>query len=274
MQFSKTISESVILFGVLLGIATTAQAAGPTASEVMTKNEDARKLSNVTAKVKLVTGGGDSTERTKEFTWWRKLGADSVRYNTLTRFHFPPEIKNQGILFLERADQTDIQMYLPTFKKIRRVESQQQSGSFMGSEFSYSDITTPHAVDHKYKMVKEAEDCKEAGKSLRCFVIESEPANDGVKERTGSAKSVHWIRHDNFMAVKSEHFNSAGELWKTLTFLDNTEVSSKDHKWLALNVRVENAKSKKFTTLAFSSIKVEDQLPDSTFTPQNLSREK
>ncbi|MEQ1875596.1 MAG: outer membrane lipoprotein-sorting protein [Bdellovibrionia bacterium] len=273
MQFSKTIYESVIVAGVLLGLAT-ARGDGLSAKDIMIKNEDARKLINVTAKVKLVTGGGGSTERTKEFTWWRKLGADTVHYNTLTRFHFPPEVKNQGILFLEKGDATDIQMYLPSFKKIRRVESQQQSGSFMGSEFSYSDIATPHAADYSHRMLKENEPCKEGEKATTCYLIESTPANDAVKERTGSVNNLHWVRRDNFMAVKSEHYGSSGELWKTIQFSANTEVSTKDHKWLAHQVRVENAKSKKFTTLAFSSVQVEEKVPDSTFTPQNLSREK
>ena len=272
MKMSRLLIETFVVLGIVTGFAT-AQGA-PSAQEVMTKNEEARKLSNVTAKVKLTTGGGQSQERVKEFTWWRKLTADGTNYNTLTRFHFPPEVKGQGILFLERKDKTDIQMYLPSFKKIRRVESQAQSGSFMGSEFSYSDITTPHVADYTQKMAKESEKCSEGAKTFDCFVIESTPANDSVRERTGTSKSMHWIRQDNFMAVKSDHYNAGGELWKTITFNDNTEVSAKDHKWLALNVRVENAKTKKFTTLAFSDVKVETQVPDSTFTPQNLSRER
>jgi hypothetical protein len=272
-QLSNITCDIVICLAVFLGVAT-ANGAALSAQDVMKKSEVARKLPSVIAKVKLTTGGGGSTERVKEFTWWRKLAGDSGRYNTLTRFHFPPEVKGQGILFLEHGDQTDIQMYLPSFKKIRRVESQQQSGSFMGSEFSYSDITTSNVADYQQKMVSEKEKCTEGTKTFDCYVIESVPATDAVRERTGASKNVYWIRHDNFMAVKSEYYKDGDELWKTIVFDNNTEVYPKDHKWLAMNLRVENAKSKKFTTLAFSDVKVEEKVPDSTFTPQNLSRER
>jgi hypothetical protein len=259
-----------ILF--LLTISFAARAA-TNPQEIMEKNEQARRLSEVIAKAKLSTGGGGSQDRVKEFTWWRKLTSDGVRYSTLTRFHFPPEVKGQGILFLERPDQTDVQLYLPTFKKIRRVESQQQSGSFMGSEFSYSDISTPHVSDYSYKMVKEDEACSDGTKALSCFVIEATPANDAVKDRTGSVRSVHWIRKDNFVGARTEHYNLENQLWKKITFSDVKEVLPKDHKWMAFNVKVDNARTQKFTTLGFSDVKVDQKVPDSTFTSQNLQRE-
>ncbi|HEX4923856.1 MAG TPA: outer membrane lipoprotein-sorting protein [Bdellovibrionales bacterium] len=245
-----------------------------TAQEVMTKNEQARQLESVIAKVKLTTGGAGAAEKVKEFTWWRKLSGDKVHYNTLTRFHAPAEVKNQGILFLETADKTDIQMYLPSFKKTRRVEAQQQSSSFMGSEFSYADITTPAVADYTHKMLKEAETCAEGPASFQCYVIESTPVSEAVRERTGTSKSVNWIRHDNFMPVKAEFHDLQGAHWKTITFADNKAVLPKESKWLAHNVRVENAKNKKFTTLAFSDVKATEKVPDSTFTVQNLSRER
>ncbi len=245
------------------------------AVEIMTKNEETRRVSDVTASAKLVTGGGGSTERVKKFTWWRKLISDGVHFDTLTRFHFPPEVKGEGILFLEHVgDQADVQMYLPNFKKIRRVESQQQSGSFMGSEFSYADIASPHVPDYKYKLLRE-ETCVEGDqKNLKCYVIESIPATDAVKERTGTARSVHWIRQDNFMGLKSECYNDKDELHKTMDISQNKEVDSVAHKWMALRVQMTNTNSKHYTVLEFEDVKVNQKISDNIFTPQNLARDR
>jgi outer membrane lipoprotein-sorting protein len=229
-----------VLMQLLMAISLVASAqAQLSGHEIMAKHEEARKLLTVQAKAKLITGGG-GTERVKDFTWWRKLSDNGVNYNTLTRFHFPPEVKGEGILFLEKsADKTDVQIYLPNFKKVRRVESQQQSGSFMGSEFSYSDIATPHVDDYKYKILEEEASCSEPSVTdQKCYVIEAIPATSAIKERTGTSKSVYWIRHDNYMAVKGEFYDTSGTLWKKMQATEIKEVDAGKKKWMAMNVRM------------------------------------
>jgi len=242
------------------------------AKDIMTKNEEARQINDVKSSAVLTTGGGGSPERVKSFTWWRKLTDDKIHFNTLTRFHAPAEIRGEGILFLERGDQNEVMMYLPNFKKIRRVESQQQSGSFMGSEFSYSDIATPHVDDYTYKLLKEEPCPGETG--IKCHVIESTPATEAIKERTGYSKSVHWIRSDNFMGVKGEHHDAEGNLWKKLEASEIKEVDPAKHKWMSHRIRIENAKNGRFTLMQFSGVKVNQGIPDSTFTQQNLARDR
>lgn len=246
-------------------------AAAPSAQEIMSKNEDARRVRSMESKAKLVTKGSGG-EKTKEFTWWRELTGDKVHFNTLTRFQSPAEVRNEAILFAEKAGDTDVQMYLPAFKKIRRVESQQQSGSFMGSEFSYSDIATPKANEYTYKLLRE-ETCPNEPAS-RCFVVESTPASEEIKESTGTSRSVKWIRADNFMDIKGEYFNEKGELWKRMEASKIKKVDPKENKWLAHNIKMENVKNGRSTILEFDSVKVNQDIPDSTFSTQNLSREK
>lgn len=243
------------------------------AKEIMQKNEEARRVRTMQASAKLTTAGGASGEKVKEFLWWRELTKDGVHFNTLTRFQSPAEVRGEGILFREgEGGETDVQIYLPNFKKIRRVESQQQSGAFMGSEFSYSDLSTPKAEEYSFKLVKE-EACPDDAK-VKCHVIESTPANETVKDSTGTSRSQKWIRQDNFMDVKGEYWNEAGELWKRMTASEIKEVDPKENKFLAHKIRMENVKNGKSTTLEFSHVRVNQDIPDSTFSVQNLSRDK
>ena len=273
--------SAVILSFVTLSslVAAVAGASAPSAKEIMLKNEDARKIDELTSSASLKTGGGGSPDRLKKFTWWRKLSADKVHYHTLTRFHEPAEVRGQGILFLEHEDgNNDVMLYLPTFKKIRRVESEQQSSSFMGSEFSYSDIAAPHVEDYQYSMVKESEVCPSTeAAQVKCFVIESKPANEKVKDRTGYSHGQQWVRHDNFMSVKGEFYDLEGKLWKKMDASKIEVVSQandqKNKKWMAHFVRMENIRNGRFTELEFKSVKTNIKIPEVTFSQQNLSKE-
>jgi outer membrane lipoprotein-sorting protein len=242
--------------------------------EIMTKNEEARRVSEFQTRAKLSTGKTqDSASKIKDFTLWRKVQKNGVHNSTLTRFHAPAEVRNEGILITENpTGKNDVLLYLPNFKKIRRVESQQQSGSFMGSVFSYSDIATPHVADYTYKMLRE-EKCPSTEASQQdCAVIEALPANEEVKERTGYSKSLIWVRLDNFMGVKAEYSNLQGEFYKRLEATQIKIVDSKNNKWLAHSVYLENLKTKEFTRLEFSDVKVNSGISDSIFTQQNLQK--
>ena len=236
----------------------------------MVKNEDIRKLKTIHSSATLTVGGGESTIRVKKFTWWRKLTLNNTHFNTLTRFHAPAEIKNEGILFLEHEnDQSDVLLYLPTYRKVRRVEREQQSSSFMGSEFSYADIATPHVEDFEFKLVKE-EKCP-LTPSVKCWAIENKPIRNQTAERTGYTKSIQWIRQDNFMVEEAEHYNLQNELWKKIKATEITEVDKTNHKWMSLNLRVDNIKNSKYTTMKFENVEVNGEINDATFTQQKLS---
>jgi hypothetical protein len=183
-----------------------ANAANPDPKGIMEKNELARKVKEIVAKAELKTYGGDKKDNAKEFTWQRKLQSDGVRYSTLTRFHSPPTIKGQGILILERpGSENEIMLYLPTYKKVRRVENQEQSGSFMGSIFSYSDMATPQLNDYKYKFVKE-EKCPVDGKAT-CFVVEQWAESESIKQRQGYSRWVNWINKETYMVDQREYYD-------------------------------------------------------------------
>ncbi len=244
------------------------------ARDMMVKNEDSRKISEFQAKAKLTIGNSTGgNPKIKDFTLWRKIQKDGVHNSTLTRFHTPAEVRDEGILILENASgKNDVLLYLPNFKKTRRVESQQQSGSLMGSVFSYSEIATPHADDYQYKTLG-SEKCVGDAK-LTCSKIEGIPSNEEIKERTKYSKIIMWVRPDNFMVEKVEYYQLDGKLWKVLNSTETKMVDTKNNKWLSHSLHIVNQLTQDFTTLQFSNVKVNSGIPDSTFTQQNLQKVK
>jgi hypothetical protein len=266
-------NEKILLLSLVL-ISIHAGAADLDAHEIMVKNESARHVSDFESRCVLTTGTkGTAGDKTKEFTLWRKLQKDGVHNSTLTRFNSPAEVREEGILILENeSGKNDVLLYLPNFKKIRRVETQQQSGSFMGSVFSYSDIATPHVADYQYKLLRQEKCPSVEAAAQTCAVIESTPSNEDIRDRTGYSKSLVWIRLDNNMAVQAQYFNMEGVQFKNMQASEIKIIDSKNQKWLAHQIYIENTKTNEFTRLVFSKVKANGGIADSIFTQQNLQK--
>jgi hypothetical protein len=234
---------------------------------IMKANESAQSLGHIQAQAVLETrAGAADTAAIKRFTWWRKLDADGVHYRLLTRFHSPAEIKGEGILFLQHPDSDpDVLLYLPAYKKIRRVESTAQSGSFMASEFSYSDILGHPVSDFTYRWLAE-EPCGGA----TCDVVESTPATEAVKSREGYARRKDWIRTDNHLLTAAEFFDEGGKALKKLVASEPLEADPAAHKWMVQRLEMKNLVTGKTTSIRFSEIRATAPIGDGQFTPRAL----
>ncbi len=255
------------LFALTLNGPALAQKA-PSADEIMQKSESARRIPQLKAEGLLATSG-DGAPSDKTFLFSRKLTSDGTRFRTLTRFKTPATVRDQAILFLERdSDSSDIFMYLPNFKKTRRVESHAQSGSFMGTAFSYSDIANPHAEDYTHKLLK-SEKCP--GGANNCFVVESTPRTAGVKERTGYSKSVQWIDSVSYLPVKGEFYDAKTQkLRKQMVSSDIQAVGAKKAHYLAHRSEITDLTNGRKSRLVFSKVNVDENLRDNLFTQAAL----
>jgi len=81
-------------------------------------------------------------ERTRDLKSYSKdFGADE--HKTLF-FKSPSDVKNTAFLTYDYDDASkddDQWLYLPALKKVKRIPSADKSSSFMGSDFSYFDMT-------------------------------------------------------------------------------------------------------------------------------------
>lgn len=267
-----------VLFGIAVAAVATIGArdvraeSGKSAREIMQKNADAGTFAQLLSSSTLTIGSAGGDARAKSFTLWRKVAADGVHHRTLTRFNAPAEIKGEGVLFDERTNgQNEVLLYLPRFKKVRRVEAQAQRSSFMGSSFSYTDMTTQAVDDYKHELSKN-EPCPGDTKSS-CFVVSSVPVNETVKANHGYAKKTTWVRASDFQTIQSELYDVDGTLWKRVVFSEIKEIDAAKHKALPHAIRVDDLKTKRFSTIHVSKADVASPISDGMFNEQGLSRE-
>jgi len=62
---------------------------------------------------------------------------------SLVTFNKPRDVKGTALLnFTHKTGNDDQWLFLPALKRVKRISSSNKSGSFMGSEFAYEDVTS------------------------------------------------------------------------------------------------------------------------------------
>jgi len=262
-------SSAVMAIAIASGVA---NAGGPNARDVMTKSAAVSSLEHVTLTSTLTIGGTDSESRSKSFTLFRKTASDGVHFRSLARFSAPAEIRGEAVLMDERGSgRNEVLLWLPRYKKTRRVETQAQRASFMGSSFSYADMTTQTVDDYKHDIAK-SEACPSDPKST-CFVVVSQPASEAVKANQGYAKKTTWVRSSDYQAIQTELHDETGALWKRIVYTDIREVDSAKKKAVPHAIRVDDLKAKKFSQIVVHKADTGTAVTDQLFTEQSLSRD-
>ncbi|MCG2748927.1 MAG: outer membrane lipoprotein-sorting protein [Desulfobulbaceae bacterium] len=167
----------------------------------------------------------------------RSYGLDrgKDRYN-LMFFLAPADVKETGFLtydYDEAGRDDDQWLYLPALKKTKRIASSDKSGSFMGSDFSYADLTKRRLDDYTYSFNKEQPEATVYGQ--KTWVINCLPSSERVIEETGYTRSMLFVRQDNLMVVRAIYFVKHGGLRK---YFDVKRMELVDNIWTSLEIHM------------------------------------
>ncbi|MCB4751072.1 MAG: outer membrane lipoprotein-sorting protein [Sulfurovum sp.] len=196
----------------------------------------------------------------------KDFGKDEYR---ILFFKSPADVKNTGFLTYDYDDSSkddDQWLYLPALKKVKRIPTADKSGSFMGSDFSYFDMTDRDLEDYDFKLLKET---KVRGKPA--WVIEALPRNQRVVKESGYMKTIGIVRKDNYVVVRSISFLKNGKK----KYMDIAKLHKQNGVWVSDEMTMITKKGKRIlhkTILKFKNIKVNKPLPDSIFTTRRLEK--
>ena len=197
----------------------------------------------------------------------RKMKMRSLEYpadgdKTIIVFDWPKDIDGTALLTLTHKTGDDDQwLFLPALKRIKRISSSNKSGSFVGSEFSYEDLSSQEVEKYKYKFLRE-EKCG----SLTCFVSERYP----VAENSGYTRQIIWIDKSEYRVQKIIYYDRKSSKLKTLIFAGYQQYLGKF--WRAAKLTMVNHQSGKSTVLAWKNYKFRTGLKDRDFNRNSLKR--
>lgn len=212
--------------------------------------------------------GEQRTRQVKSFG--RDAGADGEDGESIMFFLSPADVKNTGFLSYDYDDDMkddDQWLYLPALKKVKRIASSDKSSSFMGTDFTYSDMNERNINNYEYKLLKE-----DVVNNDKVWVIEATPITEKEKEETGYTKSVIFVRQDNFVVIRGLNFVEKGG---KLKYMDTKKLELIDGVWVASELTMTTKKDKETlhqTVLKLTNIKFNQPQPADTFSTRRLEK--
>lgn len=249
-------------------LAAGAQRAEPSARDIMEKNFFATKVTSLRVDTTMVLVNNRGQQRARETSGVVKLQPNGVDSKLVVKFGTPPDIKGTGVLQIEHGDgDDDLWIYLPALRKSRRLVANNKKDSFVGSDFSYGDITLPRVDQYRHTLLR-----SETMDGHDCYVVESVPATDAVKANSGYSRKITWVRGDNFVESKVEYYDLAGRLLKTQRTGGHRLVEPDKGRWFVMRREMTNHQTGHRTTITTSKAETA-AIPDDAFTTRYLEKE-
>jgi hypothetical protein len=235
----------------------------PDAGQIMSKSRDLSLIGSMSATVNLSILEKSGATRNRTITMTTKSYPDGLEKRFI-KFIEPADVRGTAMLVVDNKNVMDeMWIYLPALKKTRRIVSAEKGKSFMSSEFSNADMSSPTLSDFVNKHTG-------ASGSNNQWVIESIPVNEDKVDEYGYSRKVTYISMDKYQILKMEFYNIENELFKTI------EIKSifplQDGKYMIKNMIANNLVTNRKSEILFSNINERIKVDDSFFSLQNLER--
>ena len=236
----------LILFSSL--IITTA--AEMTAEEIINKRDDNEYFETAQMEAEMIIASGSRIIS-------KTMVALTDKQNSLVEF---TNSQDRGTKFLKRED--DLWMFFPDAEEIIKISGHMLNQGMMGSDFSYQDVMEADKLTDLYdfKIIGEEEF---DGRS--CYVLEG-IAREGVK--VSYYRRVSWVDKERFIGLREELYAQSGRILKETKVNKIEEIEG---RWVPTNSVMENKLRKDtYTEFTITQIKFNLEIPEETFTLQNL----
>lgn len=239
-----------------------------TARQIMDKVDARDDGDRAIADMEMILIDKNGKERVRQM---RSFGMDKGEDDySLMFFLSPADVKNTGFLTYDYDDEAkddDQWLYLPALKKTKRIASSNKSDSFMGSDFTYADMTKRNLDYYEYKLMEEKE-----VDGHKVWQIESIPTNPKEIEETGYTKSIVFVRQDIFVVVRAVSWVKKGD---RLKYMDTKDWKQIDGIWVAGEVTMVTKKGSEVlhkTILRNSNMKFNQEMTEDLFTTRQLEK--
>ena len=268
-RISNTISFSIFSIIISATIMLPEKAFALSGREIMEKVNDRDIGNRSISEMEMILIDKKGNKRVRKLkSYGLEQGKNS---KSLMFFITPADVKNTGFLtydYDESGKEDDQWLFLPALRKTKRIAAGDKSGSFMGSDLNYSDMSSPDLDLYDYTLMKETE-----VKGNKVWQIKSVPKTKAEAEKSGYSKSVVFIRQDNYVMIR-------GVRWvykkKRNKYLDVRKLEKIDGIWISTEMHVTTKSGKKTlhkTILKQNNIKFNQvEVNENLFTIRRLEK--
>jgi outer membrane lipoprotein-sorting protein len=235
---------------------------------IMQKALDAMSLAGSESIGTLIINDGKGNQRVRKFSTAQKTETAKNETKTIMRFLEPADVKGTGILTYEYENKdNDMWLYMPALRKVRRIVSTEKTKSFMGSEFTNSDITRPKINDYTYKLLG-----AETVGDVECWKIEMIPASKEIVDGYGYSKRIGWIGKADFISRKYEYYDLDGKLLKVMITDKVKLLDEKNKKYQPADITMENKQNGRSSRFVTDKIVFNPNVKEEYFTTDYLEK--
>ena len=208
-----------------------------------------------TMSMTLLDANGNKVERSLTT---QTLEDQSEGDKSILEFNTPLDVKGVKLLTWTLKDSPNKQwLYMPRFKRVKKINSRNQSGSFMGSEFSYEDIAGRQIDKYTYKLIEENDNT---------WTIESTPTS-----KSGYSKLLTIFSKEKMNPIKTTYFDRKGSVLKIADMKDFSTHKVKGKSFhLADLIEMKNVQTKKQSILKWQDRNVGVSLNKNQFKSTKL----
>jgi len=253
----KKIILSALLFGALFSLH------AQDAESIVRASRNRIKADTVSTRSRMVIQAKDGSTTERLIDNYSKDGPNGAR--SVIVFQQPASVAGSRFLTMENKNAPDDRwIFMPNLGRVRRIASSEGSGSFMGTDFSFDDISsTSRGADlDTHTLLRE-----ENFGITACYVIQSVPKDSAYQY----SKMVQWIAKDTSIIMKIELYDKKNTLIKTVemsgikTIQDRPTVTVTKMTTLAAGTS---------TTITNEIVKYNDPIPEGVFTTAYLETGK
>ncbi len=249
--------RKLLLSSLVLVWSSLAGAADRSAQEILEDAGRQYRVENAVQTMKMTLISRSGKERVRELEI--KVRRDGDITSSYTRFLSPSDVAGTQLVLVDHPNQEDDQLlYLPALERVTRIAGKARSGSFMGSDFRYSDFELDTGEGSTHKILEE---------DAEYWVVETTcgPGSNDHRFVTRIAKADSLPRN-------VEWFDSKGELTRRMT-VDQVDI----HEGVPVPTasRMEDMKRGTSTRLDITEIDVNispEELPEEVFTSAYMER--
>lgn len=213
------------------------------------------------AKVHMRLISKEGKERIRDLTMLRKDIQEGGDQKYFIYFSRPADVRNMTFMVVKYPQKDDDRwLYIPAIKMVRRIAANDKQSSFVGSDFTYEDVSGRDIEEDDYTLQKE-----ETLSGKECFVIESAPKSE---KSAKWSKKISWIDKQSFIPLKEEYYDKRGDLWKVFT----AEVKEIQGFPTIMKRTMENKQNGHRTEVTFTEVKYNMGLPSALFSERSLRR--
>ncbi len=248
----KILSLVILILVVLIGTSSWAMTADEILDEVEARTTEF-ETQKALAKMTLIDSKGK--EETREMVMYAKDEGEDV-VSIIVRFLSPADVKGVTLLSLQGGE--SMYLYMPAYRKVRRIASSEKNEKFMGTDFTYDELGGSYSrEDYDSTLVEENEEV------YKLELIPRDPESN-------YSKLLMEVDKEKFYFRRIEFYDKDDNLWKTLEILEVEE--DEDGSITIKKIDLTDLKENHKTVMEMEEIEKNIPLPDNFFSVRTIQR--